>query len=122
MAWRFRSTTTVGTAVISGGSGCFTVDGTHIWAAPGSFTVTVVVTDNFGETATIQSAAGVASNPITATGAKLILRQNVASTVEVAHFTLFDLGAAAGDFSATIDWGDGAAVVARIISPALGHF
>ncbi len=54
--------------VVTGGSGSFSVSGTHTYAAPGSFTVTVTLADDAPgtATATVSSLATVAAAPIAA--------------------------------------------------------
>lgn len=101
-------TMTAGTIASSGG-GVFSVSGTHTYGDEGSFSVPVQVTDNVSMTsANATSTANVAEgdvltpHPVTITPAA-----GIPFTGTVATFTDTFTGNVPGDFTATIDWGDG---------------
>jgi PKD repeat protein len=101
-------TTTSG--IVIGGSGLFTVNGTHTYADEGSFTITATLTDDAPgtATATATSTATVAEGDVlTPIGTTITGTEGTAVSGTVATFTDTNLGNVAGDFTATIDWGDG---------------
>ncbi|MBN9559573.1 MAG: hypothetical protein J0H14_02450, partial [Alphaproteobacteria bacterium] len=96
--------------VVSGANGSFTVTGGHTYADEGSFALSTAITrtaDNttITPTGTVTAAEGDALTPhaatITGTAGQAL------SNVTVATFTDSDTASGAGDFTATIDWGDG---------------
>jgi hypothetical protein len=116
-------TTTLGT--ISGSGAAFTVDGSHTYTAPGTDTVTVSVADNPPGTATASgtSTATIAARTVTGT---MVLNAAVesialASSTVVATFTDSITSDTAGDFTATIDWGDGITTTGTVVG-ANGSF
>lgn len=101
-------TTTAGT--VTGGSGSFTVTGQHTYADEGTFTTTVTVTEinPSGATASGSATATVAEgDALSGTPVAISAQQGVAFTGAVATFSDTDTANVAGDFTATIDWGDG---------------
>jgi hypothetical protein len=102
------STTTAGT--ITGSAGSFTVTGTHTYADEGNFPLSVTVTQIAPgtATATANATAAVGENDILA-GTPVTFSPTVSNafTGTVANFTDTDTANVAGDFVATIDWGDG---------------
>jgi hypothetical protein len=103
-------TVSAGTIRAADGGG-YSVEATHTYAQPGSYAVTVKLSDTGGSTTTANSTARVSASAASLTGAS----QPVAATEGtplpgvVASFTSSDQNAAAGDFTATIAWGDGRA-------------
>ena len=103
------STTTSGT--VTGGNGTFTISGNHTYSDEGTFTVIASFSDDPPSTLTnipITSAAVVAeADALTPSGLTIALIENQAFSGAVATFSDTYIGAIAGDFSATINWGDG---------------
>lgn len=101
-------TTSAGT--ITGSNGSFAVDGVHTYASDGNFTVATTVIRS-ADNASIHNSGSVAvgdSDVMTAQGTSLFGDPaTVLANVTVATFTDSDGAALAGDFSATVDWGDG---------------
>ena len=101
---------------MSGSRGSFTVTGGHTYADEGSFALSTAITrtaDNttITPTGTLTAAEADALTPHAAT---ITGTANQAlSNVVVATFTDSDATNGAGDFSATIDWGDGTTEPAR---------
>jgi hypothetical protein len=95
---------------VGGGNGTFTVTGTHTYADEGSLSVLVTLTQTIGgnASATANSTANISehdtltANPVTFTPV-----ENQSFTGTVATFTDTDTANTAGDFTATINWGDG---------------
>ncbi len=101
-------TTSAGTVV--GSSGSFTVNGQHTYADEGSFTFTVTVTEtgpggataSSMATATVTEADALAGSPVTFNA-----KAGSLFSGPVATFTDANTANVAGDFTATINWGDG---------------
>jgi hypothetical protein len=115
---------TVTAGTVSGGSGSFTVSGSHTYADEGTFTPTVVLSDDAPGTATTTASGTVnvaegdtLGGTITAPG----LTEGTAFSGAVATFTDTYAGNTAGDFTATINWGDGT-LTAGTVSGGSGRF
>jgi hypothetical protein len=108
---------TTSTGTITGANGSFSINGNHIYAEEGSFNTTVSVQDTDGETAT-----GIASGNVSDAPLSLISHLpsfSFVAGVPLANLILGKFGDAnpfgtAGDFEATIDWGDGTLSAATI--------
>lgn len=115
-------TTSAGT--VTGSSGAFTVSGQHTYADEGSFTFTVTVTEtgpggataSSTATATVTEADALAGSPV-AFNAKA----GTPFSGAVATFTDVNTANVAGDFTATINWGDGN-TTAGVVSGGGGSF
>ncbi len=103
--------------VTSTGSGGLLVSGTHTYAEEAaSLPVTVVITDTGDSaTATANSTAIVADAPLTGTPVTFSATPSTPFTGTVATFTDADPAGTAGDYTATINWGDGSPVTAGVI-------
>jgi hypothetical protein len=100
-------TTTAGT-VSMGASGGFSVNGNHLYAHTGAFSITVSASSTTGETGTGMAQVSVADAPIIAVGHPVTFVEKTTNPLTaVATFGDANLLAVAGDFSETIDWGDG---------------
>ena len=99
--------TTSGT--VSFASGKFSVLGTHTYADEGTNTVSVTVNDAAdGTQASVATTADVADAPLTGANRTLTATETAAFSGAVATYTDGNPNSTAGDFTATIDWGDGA--------------
>ena len=112
-------TTTSGT--ISGGSGSFTVSGFHAYADEGDETPIVTVT----RTADQQMVTMSGTVSVGEADALLVAANNISgnpgkpfTNIPVATFTTSFAGNVAGDFTATIDWGDGTTSTGTIVGSA----
>jgi hypothetical protein len=87
--------------------GNFVVDGRHLYAARGNYTLTVTVYDR--ETGAM--ASGTATANVADSGALSVTAQRVDATAGTSFTgtvaTVTDPGASAADLTATINWGDG---------------
>ncbi|QDV32623.1 extracellular metalloproteinase [Tautonia plasticadhaerens] len=95
--------------VVSDGGGAFTVLGEHTFSLPGGrseLPIRVTVFEGGGNSDTATSTAVVSDAPINAEGRRLTLAEGLFSGV-VARFDDFNQLGTAGEFTATIDWGDG---------------
>jgi hypothetical protein len=99
-------TTTPG--VITGSGGAYAVSGTHTYAGEGTFAVKVTVSDIAN--AQNASATGTAtvgeSDVLAGTGRTFVATQGVLFNGVVATFSDTNAANTAGDFTATINWGD----------------
>ena len=100
---------TSSTGTITGSSGSFTVSDSHTYTEDGSFSVSVTVADDAPGTAsaTASSVAKVAEGNFVLSGAPITATEGTAFSGTVATFSDPGSPDAAGNFSATIDWGDG---------------
>jgi uncharacterized protein (TIGR03118 family) len=93
----------------------FDVSGTHTYAEEGPYRATIQISDKDGDSATVKVTNIVADAALTATGTTLNASQNrVFNNVIVATFTDANPAGNPGDFTATIDWGDGITSVGRV--------
>jgi hypothetical protein len=100
-------TTTSGT--VAGSNGAFSVTGGHTYADEGSFPLGVTITDTANNTNLPLSGTVIAAEADVLSAQPLSFTANAgqALTGTVATFTDSNTANVAGDFSATIDWGDG---------------
>ncbi len=96
----------------------FDVTGSHTYARQGAYTASYFVRDDGGQsTPFINVNVAVADAPITATGKTFAGTAGVnTGTVKLANFTDANPAATLGEFSATINWGDGTPPVAGTVS------
>jgi hypothetical protein len=115
-------TTTAGT--VSGGAGSFTVIGSHSYADEGSFTASVTLADNAPGTASATATSAVTvleGDTLGGTGTPVLATEGATFTGQVATFSNASTGNVPGDFTATIDWGDGT-TTAGTVSGGAGSF
>jgi hypothetical protein len=124
----FQATITWGDGQTSAGTvtanpaGGFLVLGTNTYAEEGSYPVTVAIADQGGATITTSTMATVADAPLSATGSLISVLEATNFSGAVATFTDANPNATAGDFTATILWGDGAMSAGTITANADGSF
>ncbi|HVR09573.1 MAG TPA: hypothetical protein VMW75_16125 [Thermoanaerobaculia bacterium] len=116
------ATTSAGT--VTGGGASYAVSGTHTYASSGTFTVTVTLSDDAPGTATAQvaSTAHVAGAGLNVFPQTFAATEGVAFNGAVATFTDSRAGASVGDFTASINWGDGATIAGTVTSNGGGVF
>jgi len=126
----FTATITWGDGQISAGAvttdpltpGRFEITGANTYAAAGKYVVTVAVVAQSGVTAAAQSVADVANGPLAAAGVNVQATPGVEFTAVVARFTDQNPGATAGQFTATITWGDGTVAPGVVAADPEGGF
>jgi uncharacterized repeat protein (TIGR01451 family) len=122
--WGDGSGTTTGTITVNAGT--FTVTGTHTWATPGTYNMTVTIQHLnsppavVNPIATVTAPGGVATTtPATING----IEGQTLTGVVVGSFTSTKTTAVTTDFKATINWGDGTAVsTGTIVKVGTGQF
>ncbi len=114
--WGDGTGQTLGT--ISGSGGSFTVDGSHTYTNAGNDTVTVDVLDN-GGTATAEGTSTATIAAPTLMGQMVLAAATedtaLANNTVVATFTDSISSDMAGDFTATVDWGDGNTTTGTVV-------
>jgi hypothetical protein len=113
-------------ATVTGSNGVFSVVDAHTYAEDGSYTATVTITDPNGiSTQTVSDLVSVADAALTpmSSGASLEVTQGVAANgLAVAQFSDGNLSEVPAAFTASINWGDGTAATAGVVSGAGGLF
>jgi VCBS repeat protein len=101
--------TVTGVSATPGGSTRFTVSGGHTYADEGSDTATVILTHTADHsTATVSGSVAVTeADSLTPHGTSFTANAHQIFTGTVATFSDGDIANVAGDFIASIDWGDG---------------
>src|SRR5262249_44128188 len=107
---------TTSTGVISGTGGSFTVTGSHTYATAGQFTITTFMNDDAPEAAsgfaTTTAAIGFGGQE-----APLEVTEGSPLTTTAATFNDNTPGLNAGDYVATIEWGDGTTPAGTVHGP-----
>ena len=103
------------------GAGGFTVTGMHAYGEEGSFSVSVTINDATSS-ATASSTATIADAALSATGMSVAATEGAPFTGTVATFTDADPNGIAGDYVATINWGDGITSTGSVVANSSGGF
>ena len=107
--------------VITAVAGAFQVAGSHTYAQPGTYPVSIHMQHTSGRATTLQTTANVQNGSLQVTGLDVVAIKMVPLTaVPVALIT--DVGSAASDFSALIQWGDNTQSAGTIVSLGAGTF
>jgi hypothetical protein len=115
-------TTSAGTVVAQNGGG-FAVNGGHTYTDEGQYQIGVTVNDIGGSTGSATSTASIADAALSATGTTISSTEGTAiSGATVATFTDANPNAAASDFTATINWGDGTSTTGTVVAQNGGGF
>jgi hypothetical protein len=111
------------TGVVTGGSGSFSVSGTHTYTEEATDAVTVTITDvdNAGNNAATHSTANVADATLGSNCATPAV-STMSFSGMVANLTDANSFATTSDFTATINWGDGSSSAGTVSSPTGGTF
>jgi len=104
IAWG-DATSSAGTITANAGGG-FNVTGSHTYIATGNHTAIITIHDVGGSMTTASSTVK-DDFPLTATGRRLHVRLGQPFSLVVASFTDPDNTSVAGNFTVSIDWGDG---------------
>ena len=119
--WGDGSSSNGTVSAVSGGG--FAVNGGHTYAEEGSYKVTVSVNDTGGQSTSGNATASVADAALTA-GSASVSPGNEGAGASNASFGFTDANptADAGDFSATINWGDGSSSTGTVSAASGGGF
>ena len=108
---------------ISYSAGVYSVAGSHTYAEEGSDNVTVTVTDDGGSNTTITGAASITDAALTgSSAASLSGIEGASAALSNATFTDANPGDHTGDFTATINWGDGGPSSSGTVSYSAGVY
>ena len=105
---------TMSTGVISAAAGHFNVRGTHTYVDEGFFIPTITVNDSDGSTNFDVGTATVDDAPLSGIGRTITPVEGVSFTAIIADFADANPFATTNDFTASIDWGDGAVTAGRV--------
>jgi hypothetical protein len=103
-------------------AGGFNITGTHTYADEGTHDVRIKVLDQGGALASVLSSVTVDDATVTSTPVSFGPTEGQAFAGQVAHFTDANPTAPLADFSATVDWGDGAISPGTIAANPAGGF
>jgi cyclophilin family peptidyl-prolyl cis-trans isomerase len=92
----------------------YDVPGSHTYANPGIYTVETLVEGNNGARAVIRNRVNVSDGPLAATGRRLTAARGRLVNRLLASFGDTDLKTKPSDYTATVEWGDGARSAATI--------
>jgi hypothetical protein len=110
--------TTAGT-VTSVTAGAFAVSGSHAYVDETTSLISVTLTDVGGDSVTAASTAHVADAALSVTGMSIAATEGVTFSGTVAIFTDANPDSESGDFTASIDWGDGTSAAPDVTQGSL---
>jgi len=111
-----------GTVAFDAASGRYTVTGSHTYAEEGSVLVSVTVRDTGGTTVTASGSVVVDDAPLSSQARDVAAVEGTPFSGTLAGFSDADPSATAGDFLASIDWGDGTSSAGSVAADGLGGF
>lgn len=120
--WGDGTAPTSGTITYDLVNNIFTVSGNHTYTSEGSFPVHVLINHGNNPLATASGTATVKDAPLAAIGTPVALKAGSPAMVQVAHFTDADPTSMAGDYTATIAWGNGQVTQGTVSSSGGGVY
>jgi hypothetical protein len=116
--------TTSGTITFNASTGVFIVSGTHAFADEGKFSVTVTIHHDVSPAVMVTDLLLATEADVLGDGptTPVVTQEGAAFSGHVAVFTDTNLANVAGDFAATIDWGDGSPTDTGTVSGGNGLF
>jgi phospholipase C len=113
----------VSAATIAAGSGgLFTIAGSNTYAEEGSYTVSVTLQDVGGASVSTSGGVTVTDSPLTVTVLPVTAIERTAFNGTVANFSDPTNDSTAGEYTATITWGDGQVSAGTITTAGAGAF
>ncbi|MCA1686350.1 MAG: hypothetical protein LC745_10325, partial [Planctomycetia bacterium] len=113
--------TTQGTVTL-GPQGTFLVTGDHLYTVVGNYPINVTVHDVGGSTGVVTGAAAIGDPQISSTSNPITAVERRPFSGVLATFTEPNTFATAGEFAATIDWGDNTPKTAGVVTGSNGSF
>ncbi len=110
-----------GTVTI-GPAGAFVVSGSNLYQTPGNYTPQVTISDVAGTHATLTGSVVVTDPPISSTSTAITAIKGQRFSGQIATFTDPNQNYPAGNFQATINWGDGTSQTLGTITGSNGSF
>jgi PKD repeat protein len=112
------------TGAVTGSGGSYSIAATHQYAEEGTYTVSIAVADDGGSSTSLGTTATVSDPAVVGTGGFVVtaVEGKPSATQTVATFTDPGGAEAIGNYSASIDWGDGTAQSAGVITLASGVY
>jgi len=109
--------------IAANGSGGFNVVGSHAYAEEGTYAAQITVTDIGGSVGGANTNVNVLDAPLSASGTTINATEGaLLSNAVMAIFTDANPNGVAGDFTATINWGDGTLSAAVVSTNGTGGF
>ena len=105
--WGDGSDPTVGEVVAGASADSYKVNATHTYAEEGLYTNHITITSSDGESITVSADIKIDDAGFYGTADNITASSNVAFNGRVCNFQDADPNGELGDYSATIDWGDG---------------
>jgi uncharacterized membrane protein len=124
ITWGDGSSASAGSISYNSTSGAYTVSGSHTYAEEGTWPLSIVVSDDGGQTLTLTGNATVADAALSV-GQPVTIQATAGQTAGPTTLATFsDLGGpeTVGDYSATINWGDNSTSAATVVSNPGGVF
>jgi hypothetical protein len=115
-------TSATAATTISQSMGVFSVTGQHTFAEQGTYTVTVTITDTDNLTTGTAKGSATVTDVLAVTADSFTVAQGTAFNGTIATFTDSDPASPIGEYSASIDWGDGNTTAASSVSGNAGSF
>jgi hypothetical protein len=119
--WGDGSTPTSGT-VVANANGTFSVRGSHLYTANGTFNTAISISSVGGAKNTLGNKAVVGDAALTSTAGTVGTVVNVPFNGTVATFHDANFYALAGEFKTIINWGDGTPLQAGVVQGSAGTF
>jgi hypothetical protein len=115
---------TNGTVTPTGTANQYRLNADHTYTSPGLYTVTVTITDaaNSADTTTDTFTADISKGQVAVSTQSLNLTAGMAFSGQVASFTNTDTSTNAGNYTATVDWGDGTSPSSATVTGGPGSF
>jgi hypothetical protein len=117
VAWGDGSTSNATVVPLRNG---FNLLATHTYTEDGPYSLNLVIVDSDGDSAFTATNASVADAALSAVGKNVVFTEGVAASHTLATFEDADPRGAAGDYSATITWGDGQSSTGSIVADGGG--
>lgn len=120
--WGDATPYTDGVVTTNSAGGFFLKGGPHTYASPGTYNMQLFLTDGDNFTLLGSNTAKVGNAPATVTGATVNAVEGNQFSGTVASFTHPNTSLTAGDFTASVTWGDGSVTPGNVVSDGQGGY